>query len=731
MKLYRYTVSHSVEGSLVLTYAPVEWASDAAFWERSMTYWGVFRSFSTKELSFIKNGATWLKNIFDTYGTEAEVTYQVEAFNPTTYAYDVIYTGVLDFTTYKLEDRGRYDVVKLQVIDDSFTNTVKTREGIEVNLAKLYDLEGNAITPFTNEGRTVRCPTRIDTYYTSYSKNATLLHAFSHVPMIEYSSREDASSVNPTSTVAISAIAGAFFTPTYNSNLTVSLVMTGTLNTTAAEVVTVELRRYNSAGVLQSTTTIATYTGTGSAHAFIINIDDDYTINSCVDGDYVILAMIVQYATAGTNVTYDIAMDISYTRTVLTYFDFTGYPYHEVFTRVLQAITGDANPFYSTLLGRTNSEITTYTINGAMADGVVTNGLLIRGFSLTDPDVALSVSLKQMFDSLSAIHPMCLGVETISGTKVVRIEDIRHAFDSHYFLTIENCSEITEEVAIDLSFSSLSLGFSKSEVSYNEVKGRYEYNTNAKYATFLKRNQNEFSRVAPYRADGNAIIYARQQAVSTENATENTPYDESIFLISTYGTTSLTVKEDEGYSVIGNVDNPEHSYNLDYAPGRALRRWGSFLRGCLEKYTTSIISFLKSDKNATMYSQLSTEITPVYEGADVDVSDLNDPFFENIYYNFECVVNNGIISLLNSVIDSKPAPYYIVRFRGNETESYKYGWIMKVEALKEGNKGKGSIRLLKVNTTYITPTSTITSYTADSTVLTVDNDIITVDNGTI
>ena len=66
-----------------------------------MTYWGVFRSFSTKELSFIKAGATWLKNIFDTYGTEAEVSYRVEALNVTTYDYDIIYTGILDFTTYR------------------------------------------------------------------------------------------------------------------------------------------------------------------------------------------------------------------------------------------------------------------------------------------------------------------------------------------------------------------------------------------------------------------------------------------------------------------------------------------------------------------------------------------------------------------------------------------------------------------------------------------------------
>ena len=74
----RYNLSHSVLGDLALTYAPQEWQSDEAFWERSMTYWGVFRSFSTKELTFIKDGAVMLKEIFDTYGTEAVCSFIVQ-----------------------------------------------------------------------------------------------------------------------------------------------------------------------------------------------------------------------------------------------------------------------------------------------------------------------------------------------------------------------------------------------------------------------------------------------------------------------------------------------------------------------------------------------------------------------------------------------------------------------------------------------------------------------------
>lgn len=725
MKYYRYTLNHSVVGSLVLTYAPMEWASDSAFWERSMTYWGVFRSFSTKELSIIKNGATWVKNIFDTYGTEAEVTYQVETFNPSTYAYDVTYTGILDFSTYRFEDRGRYDVVKIQVIDDSFTNTVKTREAVSIPLNKLFDLDGDAITPFTDEGIDVTVPDRYDTYYATISGSCEADSADNPFA-VGFSSREEESIVDASSPTGIGNGTAGFFKPTFSTALNLAVVMSGTVTFLSAGTAIVRIRRYNSSNVLQSTTVVETQS-TGGAGTVTFSADDDFTVSSIASGDYVEFQLNLSGTVSNVDVSFTAV--VNYDKLVLSAFTFRGYPYHEAFTRIVQAITGQSSPFYSTLLGRTDSETTTYSSNGALSMGVVTNGLAIRGFSLGTKGVNLNASLRSLFETLSAIRPLCLGIREISGAKKVIIEDLTYAFDNTYFLTIENCSNITEEVAVDLTYSTIAIGFSKAESQFNELKALFEYNTSSHYTTKLTRHQNEFSQVAPYRADGNAIIFARQYPAST-HATENTAYDDSVFVISTYDDSgTIRVKEDDGYSSVTGVDNPTQSYNLDYAPARSLRRWGSFLRGCLEKYTTSILAFVSKGKPSSMASQLSTESTPVGESVNVNVSDLDDPFFENIYYSFDCVVSSAMVALLNgSATSGKPNTYHIVRFRGNASESYKYGWIMKVEARKEGNKGLGTVKLLKVNTTYVTPVAASISYTADSTTLTVDSTSVTSDN---
>ena len=725
MKYFRYTLNHSIVGSKVLTYVPMEWSSDSAFWERSMTYWGVFRSFSTKELSFIKDGGTWLKNIFDTYGTEAEVSYQVETFNPATYSYDITYTGILDFSTYRFEEKGRYDVVKIQVIDNTFLNTVKTRESNDISLSKLTDVNGDAITPFSNEGISIQVNDRYDTYYATIAgtcENDSASNAF----VVAYSYREEESVVNTTTGNDPSSSDAGFFKPLFSTALNLAIVMSGTIQMLSAGTASVYLRRYNSGGSLQASVLVEEHTAAG-AGTLTFSIDDDFTISSIVSGDYITMGLYI----TGTPSDVDLSFTaiVNYDKLVLSAFTFLGYPFHEAFTRILQSITGDANPFHSALLGRTDSEVTSYASNGALSMGVLTNGLLIRGFSLSDSDVDLSASLKALFSSLSAVYPICLGYESISSVNKIRIEELRYAFDEHYFLTIENCSNISEEVANDLTFSSIRIGFSKAETNFNELKGRFEYNGESQYATRLTRQLNEFNNVASYRADGNAIIVARQTPASS-NSSENTPYDDNNFLISIYDNAgTIQVKEDEGYVEVGNVDNPTHSYNLDYAPARSLMRWGSFLRGCLEKYTSSIIAFLSSTKNSSMYSRLTSEANPIQEGSNIDVSDLDDPFFENIYYTFDCVVINAMMALLNGTSTAgKPNPYFVVRFRGNASESYKYGWIMKAEARKEDNKGLGSFKLLKVNTDYVTPTAASISYTADNTTLTVDSTSVTADN---
>jgi len=697
---YRYTLYNTTAGTKILDYAPQEWASDQAFWERSLTYWGIFRSFSSKELTFIKDSATYLKSVFDTDGTEAICTFQVEYYDTSIYQYVIQYSGIVDFSTYKYGVTNEGTYIKIQIIDNSFTNTVKTRETTDVNIRKLTDINGNAIIPYTTENKSIIIPERIDTYAATLIGYVNDVNPITETVYFYFTKREDAAIIDVVDHLTDPTTADAsFFNPNYASDISLTYTITGELYGSVGNTCTLAFKRYNKDGTLKATQTIGTVTIVSSPQSIYYTGTKSFT--SCEIDDHICLEL----SFTGSPTLIDLSADLSTSNTKIVFPDSTvyGYPIHEVFTRILQSITGESLPFYSSLLGRTDSYPVSYSSDGAMALVFIANGLLIRGFDFSDTDVALKANLKNLFDTIHSIYPICLGIETISGVQKVRIEELKYAFDDMYFLTIEGATNIIEEVANDLTFSNIKIGFSKSETAYNEVKGRFEYNAQTEYSTPIATQTNELNKLAPYRGDTNGVVGCLIKNKKLY-ATDDTNYDNDIFILN-FIHSNWHIARDENYTTIGGVDNDTNSYNLDYQPARNIRRWGAFLRGFLEKYVTKILSFQASEKNSGAYSQRTDESAIVYEGTDVNISDLTDPFFENIYYSFDCIVTNAMITALNNYYASKPGFYYMVRFRNNENDAYQYGWIMKFESRKQDNKGLGTFKLLKVNTDYITPSA--------------------------
>ena len=687
--------------SLILTYAPEEWQSDQAFWERSMTYFGIFRSFSTSELTIIKDGAEFLKTIFEADGTEALCMYQVESMNTTTYQYQVIYSGIVDFSTYKYipGNMTTFDKVKVQIIDNDFINRIKTRESQSVSLPKLVDMYGNAIIPFTHEGTSVLIPSRVDTETATF---AGLLSATTPLTVafpFTVQAKEDSSVINVSDITKPTLIAGAFFAPDCITPLTINLNLTGTVQFSNAQSLYVNFNRYNTSGTLQETQNVGNYSVSSSPWVITLTVWTTVTFATVNIGDYVVLA--IQYSATPVSVALNAASshitNISYQNIIYPDSTILAYPYHEAFTRILQSITGTIMPFYSTLLGRTDSELTTYPSDGAMSLGVITNGLLIRYFTFTDPDIDLNTSLKDLFTALHSTFPLSLGIETVNGNQVVRIESMSYAFQSSVFLTVENASEISEEVANDLTFSAIHMGFTSSKDAYNQNKGRFEYNAKTDYSTPITRQQNELNNVSPYRGDTNGIVSCLVKS-KTEYSSTDTASDNDNFIIKCVRNSGFQIARTEGYTVLGNLENSVDTYNLDYSPARSARNWGSFFRGFLDKYASKVISFITSKNNSTAYTQKTGESAPIYENQDIQINSLNTPFFENIYYNFNMVVNSDVMTAINGTTNGTPNYYFLVRFRNKTSDDYKYGWVMRFESKKPGLEGQGTMKLLKAST---------------------------------
>jgi hypothetical protein len=691
LRAYQYTLINATTGSLTLQYAPVEWNSDQCFWERSMTYFGIFRTFSTSELTFVKAGGSFLKEIFDREGTEAVCTYQVEALNVITYNYDIVYTGVVDFSTYKYTIGSSGTNVKVQIIDNDFVNTIKTRELLNVSLSKLTGVDNNTIDPFTTETKAINIPARTDTLSAQLNCEDTYItdHA---IPLI-LDSEDEKSVVSVVDYTNRTGLTGSFFQPTFNTNLSTNIVITGHLTySSGTNSITINQKRYDSTGALQDTTVVGTQSSP-TGYPITVNISGNFPSNYCHAGDYVVLEILH----SGVPVTCDLLVSCicSYIKLITpAAYVAIGYQYHEAFARIIKSIANGA--FYSELLGRTDSCPNSYAANGYLSPGIVTNGLLIRGFLFTDLNVGLNICLKDLFNSLHSIYPLSLGIETIGGVQTVRIEELRHVFRTDIFLTIEDCTEITEEVATDLTFSEVDFGFAKSQqTAFNQAVGRYEFNASVKYGTKITTMQNTLTQLSPYRADGTGIFSALAKHSSIAKS-ENTEYDTDNFLIN-YIPGSSNIAKGDNYTSVGNTGNATNYYNLDYQPARNLKRWGSFLRGFLDKYISSVLSFISSDYNSTAYSQRIDETAIVSEGVDIPVSDLANPFFQNSYYEFQFKITDNIMAAMSGNTNGIPDYYSLVQFRNNSNEDYRYGWIMKLESRKPDEKGFGTMKLLRAS----------------------------------
>ncbi len=213
------------------------------------------------------------------------------------------------------------------------------------------------------------------------------------------------------------------------------------------------------------------------------------------------------------------------------------YMVNEVLSRITEAYTADCLRVKSDYFGRTNSQPYTSAENGDGGLEAVTSGLHIRakdtnkvpiGGTLVTPK--LTLSMKQMFESLHAIHNIGMGIEPDSvrggSAEWIRIEPIEYFYNDTVLMTCTNIREVTREFDITKVFSMANIGYSKWETEnvngLNDVFGKREYRTS------LKAQKGDYSKIAQFIASDYAIEVTRRQFGSS---TKDWKYDNDTFII--------------------------------------------------------------------------------------------------------------------------------------------------------------------------------------------------------
>ena len=609
-KKYLFTIE-ATGFSQVLNYAPDNFYNGKMRLVRNKTYRGMVRYISFGVLVFYKDGKDILSNFYEAYGTEYDVFLKVEVYEggvPTLYV-----NLKLDFSTYKNGDIS----VRIQAVDTSFTELIKNREDIKVNLFSTTSIDGVALTDF---------PNGLNLIDTSINKTADWSLGTGtpdpiHIIPITLGTSTFSEAQN--SGTVINSNAGAFFYNCINpSPLVLDIGINGTMGFVGdppylVDTYTAYLYVYDSNNNRTQSFLIGEVTGDSATANTAIALSKiiSLTVNP---GDSLILQA-TWGALTNEQLTYNtVPISLSESLIGLPVKTIRAFAVYDAFLRVVQQLTGVDDCLRSDTFGRTDTPIHTYS-----ADGIILH--LLKGRFLRDnSEMPFPVSLKDLFESINSIYNIGLAVE--SGN-VVRIEKIDYFFQNTITLDISDIvtPEITTiEVSPEDIYKQIQVGFDKfgNQKDVTNDVSNIEFNTKATYTTEIKSVTTGLNIISKVRGDSTDIIKLANDTDLAKNASGD---NDLFFLKSVRDTSGFKVETDEQFSSIIGAPYGTKTLNLDLSPARSLLRWGDIIHAGLKIGT---IRWQNTDNNYKLSTQKTTETVPVTERADIDYSVLAPPIFK-------------------------------------------------------------------------------------------------------
>jgi hypothetical protein len=221
------------------------------------------------------------------------------------------------------------------------------------------------------------------------------------------------------------------------------------------------------------------------------------------------------------------------------------YMINESLSRVSEAITTDQIRVYSDFFGRTDSMPYATAIDGEGSLLGITNGLLVRGQSLQDGSLPpMPVSLKQLFEALSAIYNIGMTIEPDTdparqGMYRLRVEPMEHFYPVANItdttlptgpgpMILDNVDEISTELQDEKYVGVFRNGYSKWQGE--QTGGLEDFMNRREYRTSLSCAKNALEKYCDFIGSSYAIETTRRQSGTD---TQDWRFDHETFVICT------------------------------------------------------------------------------------------------------------------------------------------------------------------------------------------------------
>lgn len=586
-------------------------------------YHGMSVEVSVGTLEFYGEAASIITQAYNT-DIDTELAYKVETANN-----DVLYSGVLDLSTYN-EKKGEYRSVEVNVGDVGIKTTFNNRVEVPVDLNSRTTMDGNEIA---HEPQWLELPIPYKTIrYTNMQKQVAtttyrnspntgnklalpddFINAWLNI-CLDNNAKQEFGTMAPTfhlAKVEDNTVAGysePFCTTNngtdidedsdiiINVNLNMAirfperpdmsnkpfenLTSTPQLEMTPVVMINGYIRQE------PSMTSPVIITNSNYTQSKSLNLHGTYTVKKRDTASvYVGVEIINKNVNAAGDKGYNNASTIDLTINAGSYIEVilnskaedkvsaSMIMMHEAINTITEAISDNELSVKSSLYGRTDSVVHKQSTIGDGALKAITNGYKIRGlYTDENNERNMPLSFKDMMESLNAIDCIGWGFSQEDNGTCIRVEKWDWFYQNKILLAIESPAEVTRKIDTDKVISELNIGYKKYATA-DDISSIDSLHGERTFTTTTKSISNQKSALCDFIADNYAIEETRRAAMITEKD-EEFKYDENVFIFGLLSKESgYAIARDAAQQSNDTIANIEEAYNTLISPTRNAMRW--------------------------------------------------------------------------------------------------------------------------------------------------------------
>lgn len=636
-KHWRFFLRSALRGEAELLHEPENWRSRETKLVRDMKLYGISLEISSPFV-FIKDGAAYVRDVFNRLGYNAEVFVDVFEYDAPSGRYVSYFSGQLIMKTIDLETSR----VSVQATPTAISRILKDRESKEVDITTPWTMD-NEIQPeieiivgnLASHSRVVE--RQISGVWTESRVYTLGVGELLQIGFDELAVDEMPGWIKERATIDTTEVF-PILKVEEGGDYTFDVAFVIQVGTNSGD----ELEFFYKVGrdgtPVPVSTVFSTIVDGGTFYLFTVTCTDTVAL---VPGDQLYFYAVCGSATTarlrvgGVGRPASLPDDVWKLTGATTYSSIasTGVMAFEVCEKILQTMLGAEVKLYSNALGRTDLG---YSVDAAPGMCLICSGQGLAGKDIT----GFKASFKKVFsDGLAPLYN--LGVATTQatdGSPVVLIEEMPYFFQRKIGITINGVSELHKRTADNLIYSGVHVGFTKYESKLTGAA--QDPHSKSEYlipGLFVEETLD--IRSSLIGSSWKIEEQRRNFTASTSQSSNDTdlyvikvkPFEGPVF--------QWQALRDEDYDLVSGVPAADTLFNLDLTPHRVIRRWGPNIAACYYR-GSDLLRWASSETTSDLQTQLATEDFPVKERQSINSLELGEPLWLPEIYEFSAKLDS-------------------------------------------------------------------------------------------